>query len=71
MPGELGEAVKAKFPDYIKRFPGDSGCDGGFAQYALEYIMQNGGIAFENVYPYLMQDGWCEDTPMSGVTVKG
>jgi len=50
---------------------GDSGCDGGFAQYALEYIISNGGIAYEDVYPYLMQDGWCKEVPMSGVTVKG
>ncbi|KAK5584387.1 hypothetical protein RB653_005998 [Dictyostelium firmibasis] len=53
---------------------GSQGCGGGFASSAFEYIMQApNGIATEDSYPYLMQNGLCQDrnnTP-SGVTITG
>jgi len=51
---------------------GDSGCDGGFAAPAFWWIQNNGGIATETSYPYLMQDHWCEASDTSsGVKVTG
>jgi len=38
---------------------GNSGCDGGFANYAMQWIMDNGGMALEQTYKYLMMDHWC------------
>jgi cathepsin L len=51
---------------------GNSGCDGGFAAPAMQFIIDNGGIALEESYPYLMQDHWCnkKDTS-SGVKLIG
>jgi cathepsin L len=51
---------------------GNSGCDGGFAPNAYEWIMQNGGLALENTYKYLMMDHWCNAfDKSSGVQVTG
>jgi len=51
---------------------GNSGCDGGFAAPAFQWIMDNGGIAFESHYKYLMQDGYCRKRDLSsGVKVRG
>jgi hypothetical protein len=49
-----------------------SGCDGGFAAPAMQWIMDNNGIALQQDYKYLMVDGWCDPAVRtSGVTVKG
>eukprot|EP01094_Clydonella_sp_ATCC50884_P028884 TRINITY_DN8820_c0_g1_i5.p1 TRINITY_DN8820_c0_g1~~TRINITY_DN8820_c0_g1_i5.p1 ORF type:complete len:543 (-),score=133.95 TRINITY_DN8820_c0_g1_i5:33-1661(-) len=37
------------------------GCGGGFASGAFQWIIDNGGIATESSYPYLMQNAWCKD----------
>jgi cathepsin L len=51
---------------------GDSGCDGGFAAPAMQWIMDNKGIALESDYHYLMVDGWCDPTVRSsGINLKG
>jgi len=51
---------------------GDSGCDGGFAGPAMQWIMDNNGIALETDYRYLMVDGWCDSSiKSSGITLKG
>jgi len=51
---------------------GDSGCDGGFTFLALQWVMQNGGIALESSYPYLMQDHWCSaNDTSSGLQLTG
>jgi len=51
---------------------GNSGCDGGFAAPAFQWIINNGGIANELDYKYLMVDGWCNPhKKTSGIVVKG
>jgi len=50
---------------------GNNGCDGGFAGPALQWIINNGGMALESDYPYMMQDQFCNaDIRTSGVTVQ-
>jgi len=50
---------------------GNSGCDGGFAGPAFQWIIDNGGISTEAAYPYLMQDQFCkQNADFSGVTVQ-
>jgi len=49
---------------------GDSGCDGGFAPGALQWIINNGGIALESDYSYKMQDSFCKaDIKTSNIEV--
>jgi C1A family cysteine protease len=50
---------------------GVAGCNGGFASIVYQWIIDNGGIATEASYPYLMQDGFCKaGVKNSGVAVK-
>ena len=51
---------------------GNSGCDGGFAGEAFNWIQSNKGLATEADYPYLMADGYCKARIRdSGVKVLG
>lgn len=51
---------------------GDSGCDGGFAEQAMQWIKNNGGLATEASYSYIMVDGYCKaNIKNSGVVVQG
>jgi cathepsin L len=38
---------------------GNQGCNGGFMEYAFQYIIQNGGITTETNYPYEGIQGTC------------
>uniref|UniRef100_A0A2N9EW73 Cysteine protease n=1 Tax=Fagus sylvatica TaxID=28930 RepID=A0A2N9EW73_FAGSY len=51
----------------------NSGCNGGLMDYAFSFIVSNGGIHKEDDYPYLMEDGTCENKKeKSGVvTISG
>lgn len=47
------------------------GCNGGFASVVMQWIINNGGIATEASYPYLMQDGFCKASDVSsGIKLK-
>eukprot|EP01114_Cavostelium_apophysatum_P024795 TRINITY_DN984_c0_g1_i1.p2 TRINITY_DN984_c0_g1~~TRINITY_DN984_c0_g1_i1.p2 ORF type:complete len:542 (+),score=157.59 TRINITY_DN984_c0_g1_i1:213-1628(+) len=50
---------------------GNSGCDGGFAGPAMQWIIDNGGIALEKEYPYLSEDHFCVPNMYSGTTLTG
>jgi C1A family cysteine protease len=48
------------------------GCDGGYAAAAMQWAVDNGGLATEMSYPYLMQDHWCQAGDVSsGVQLRG
>jgi len=51
---------------------GVQGCNGGYASAVYQWMINNGGVATESSYPYLMQNGFCKaNDHSSGVVVKG
>ncbi|KAI3814446.1 hypothetical protein L1987_14086 [Smallanthus sonchifolius] len=41
----------------------NSGCKGGLPSHAYEYILYNGGLDFEEAYPYTAKPGLCKYSP--------
>ncbi|XP_055811787.1 cysteine protease XCP1-like [Solanum dulcamara] len=39
----------------------NSGCNGGLMDYAFQFIVSQGGLHKEDDYPYLMEDGTCDE----------
>ncbi|KAJ4730613.1 hypothetical protein LUZ62_030334 [Rhynchospora pubera] len=51
----------------------NSGCSGGLMDYAFAFIIGNGGLQREEEYPYLMEEGVCEQPKkhLKAVTING
>jgi len=67
--GKLVGISEQQIVDCAWDYP-NQGCNGGFAAAAYQWIIDNGGIATEESYPYLAQDGYCQAyNHQSGVVV--
>ncbi|EGG23293.1 hypothetical protein DFA_05425 [Cavenderia fasciculata] len=69
--GQLVELSEQQLVDCSYQ-QGSEGCDGGSAYGAYEYVMVNGGISTEQVYPYTSENGYClVNHRSSGVQIQG
>ena len=51
-------------------YAGNSACDGGEYDGALDYLIDAGGAVPDQQYQYLGQDGWCTDKNHSDTHVS-
>ncbi|PIA46605.1 hypothetical protein AQUCO_01500263v1 [Aquilegia coerulea] len=69
--GNLTSLSEQELIDCDKPF--NNGCNGGLMDYAFSFIVKNGGLRKEDDYPYLMEEGRCEDKKeeLDVVTISG
>ncbi|KAL8159259.1 hypothetical protein V2J09_000796 [Rumex salicifolius] len=57
-----GELVSVSEQELVDCDSTNDGCDGGYMDYAFEWVITNGGINSESGYPYTGHDGKCNTT---------
>ncbi|KAL5705150.1 Cysteine protease xcp1 [Ranunculus cassubicifolius] len=69
--GNLTSLSEQELIDCDKPF--NNGCNGGIMDYAFSFIVKNGGLRKEDDYPYLMEEGRCEEkkAELDVVTING
>ncbi|XP_073004267.1 cysteine protease XCP1-like [Typha latifolia] len=69
--GNLTSLSEQELIDCDKTF--NNGCNGGLMDYAFSFIVSNGGLHTEEDYPYLMEEGTCEQkrAEVDVVTISG
>ncbi|KAJ4798131.1 Cysteine protease [Rhynchospora pubera] len=68
-----GELISLSEQELVECVTTNWGCDGGYMDYAFEWIIKNGGINTESNYPYTAKDGVCNITKANNkvVTIDG
>lgn len=61
--GNLTELSEQELVDCDTTY--NNGCNGGLMDYAFAFIVSNGGLHKEDDYPYLMEEGTCEESRVS------
>ncbi len=59
--GKAAHFSEQQLMDCSWDYEGNSACDGGNYDGALDYLIDAGGAVLDSDYEYLGQDGWCLD----------
>lgn len=66
--GNLTSLSEQELIDCDRTF--NNGCNGGLMDYAFQFIMSSGGLRKEEDYPYLMEEGNCEEKRVNQLMLK-
>ncbi|WOK95304.1 hypothetical protein Cni_G04011 [Canna indica] len=69
----MGNLISLSEQELIDCSSENNGCNGGLMDYAFSFIASNGGLHTEDDYPYLMEEGTCDEkrAEMETVTISG